>query len=213
METCIILERHGESIANTKHIYAGHSDFALSERGFEQAALAAEALASLKIDAIYSSSLKRAVETAEPHARLRGLEVRKSDDLREIFLGAWEGKHNVWLRENYPYEADFIWNNYFGLFRAPDGESAPAAAERFYTEVSRIAKENEGKTVLVVAHAAVIRLFWGKILGLAPEMVGKIVPFPTNTSFSYLEWNDGRFSAGKYSSDEHIKLIPGAPIE
>ncbi len=194
-------------MANAKHVYAGHSNFPLSERGFKQAELAAEALRDVKIDAIYSSDLDRAYSTAEPHAKMRGLEIVKSEQLREIYLGDWEAGERDFLLENYPYEADYIWRNYFGLFRAPGGESAPWAGKRFAAELLRIAKENAGKTVLVTAHAAVIRLAWGEILGLEAHELAKKIPFPTNASFSYLTFDGEKLVPGEYSVDAHAKEI------
>lgn len=199
-------------MANLNHIYAGHSDFELSELGREQARISAEHLRDERIDAVYSSSLSRAVQTASPHAELRGLKVEVSDALREMYLGDWDGAERDRLLEAYPYEAVYIWQNFFGLFRAPNGESAPAAAERFYNEVLRIARENSGKTVLIAAHAAVIRLFWGRMLGLSPERMGREVPFPDNASFSFLEYDGERLSPVRYSDSSHLKgLEQGSP--
>lgn len=205
--TEIILQRHGESMANARHVYAGQSDFHLSERGKEQALLGAEALAKVRIDAIYSSDLARAYETAEPHAHLRGLRIHPSKELREIFLGEWESAERDFLFRNYPYEADYIWHEYFGLFRAPGGESAPAAGERFEREILRIAKENPNSRVLVTAHAAVIRLFWGRISGCEAHEVAKKIPFPTNASFSYVDCDGEKLIPRRYSVDDHVKGI------
>ncbi len=205
VKTKIILERHGESMANATNSYAGHSNYPLSELGFRQADLAAEALGREHIDAVYSSDLDRTYSTALPHALRRGLKVEKCECLREMYIGEWEGKTKDHLVATYPYEADFIWNNYFGIFRAPGGESAPAAAERFYSAVEQIAKRNEGKTVLIAAHAAVIRLFFAKIRGLACHEVSFGIPFPTNASFSYVEYDGEKFIPGDYSVDTHIR--------
>ncbi len=204
MKTKIILQRHGQSVANLNHIYAGHSDFELSSLGREQARISAEFLRSERIDAVYSSSLSRAVQTAAPHAEMRGLEVRALDALREINLGDWDGGERDELLRVYPYEALYIWQNFFGLFRAPNGESAPDAAERFYKEVLRIARDNPGKTVLIAAHAAVIRLFWGRMLELPPERMGREVPFPDNASFSTLEYDGERLIPIRYSDSSHL---------
>lgn len=204
MATKIILQRHGESVANTMHIFAGWSDFPLSEKGTLQARVAAEALKNERIDAVYSSDLSRAYSTALPHAELRGITVEQRPALREINLGAWEAKTREYLYKNYPYEAGYIWLEYFGLFRAPDGESAPAAGERFLNELLAIAKENEGRTVLVAAHAAVIRLCWGRLLGYENHELGKRLPFSANASFSFLTYEDGRLIPERYSVDDHI---------
>ena len=77
--TRIILVRHGQSEANANFIFAGHSDFPLTEFGHAQAKLVAEYLAkNEKIDAIYSSDLKRAYYTAVPTSELLGIEIVKA---------------------------------------------------------------------------------------------------------------------------------------
>ena len=86
-ETKIIIIRHGESLANAKRIYLGHTDWDLSEKGKEQARQVAEYLSDEKIDVIYSSDLIRAYNTALPHAQRRGMKIIKSRGLREVYLG------------------------------------------------------------------------------------------------------------------------------
>ena len=200
-------------MANLVHIYAGHTDFELSPLGHEQARLGAMALGGEKIDVIYSSDLARAMQTAKPHADLRGISVNPDTNLREIYLGDWEASERDALMRDYPYEAGFLWNNFFGIFRAPGGESAPDAADRFHNEVLKIAKENPGKTVLIAAHAAVIRLFWGKISGVLPECVAKEIPFPANASFSFAEFDGERIIPVKYSDDSHLNGAESDPLK
>ena len=213
MNTKIIIQRHGQSEANVLHIYAGHTDYELSPLGHEQARLGAEALAGERVDAIYSSDLKRAMQTAAPHAKLRSLTVNGRRELREIYLGDWEASERDYLIEKYPYEAVYIWQNFFGIFRAPNGESAPDAAERFYNEVCRIATRNFGKTVLITAHAAVIRLFWGKVCGVEPERVAREIPFPSNASFSVVEYDGERLIPISYSDDSHLSGAKSASLK
>jgi len=205
MRTEIILERHGESIGNAKRIYLGHTDLDLSERGRWQAEITAKHLADVKIDAVYSSDLKRAHNTVLPHAKMRGLEVVDSRNLREINIGNWECVPiDTLINEHYD---DFVvgWKENFGSFAFPGGESVLDGAERFYNEVIRIARENEGKTVLIGSHAAVIRAFWCKINGVATEDMAKAYPFPTNASYSTLSFDGERFIPKEYSSDSHFQ--------
>ena len=86
MKTYFYLIRHGQSIGNAWHRYLGHTDLGLSDLGKIQAEEAGAALADKKIDFIYSSDLKRAHETAIPHAKRRGLDIIDSKDLREMFV-------------------------------------------------------------------------------------------------------------------------------
>ena len=90
--TRIIIARHGESESNRLHCLAGHLDLDLTEIGYQQAEETAAYLAGEPIAAVYSSSLQRAVHTAEPHAKRRGLPVIACDELRELYCGEWEGR-------------------------------------------------------------------------------------------------------------------------
>ena len=188
-KTRIIMIRHGESLANAQRVYLGHTDWDLSERGKEQAEAAAEAIRDVKIDKIYSSDLVRAYHTAEPHAKLRGMDIIKSQKLREVYLGEWECRKVEELASQYPEEFIVGWHQNFGTCVVPGGESIPELAERIYGAVIEIASENAGKTVLVACHAAAIRSFWGKITGTKPEDVCEKIPFPNNTSFTVVEFD------------------------
>ena len=206
METQIYLVRHGQSIGNAKGFYQGHTNMDLSEVGFYQANLTAERLKYVHIDIIYSSDLIRAHNTALPHAKLRGLDVIDSSLLREMYIGDWEGLPIADLKRDHYQEFVIDWHENFGNFRFPNGESVLEAGERVYNEILRIAKENIGKTVLIVSHAAVIRAFWCKICGVAPSDMAKAFPFPTNASFSTLKYNGSELVPGEFSCDDHIPV-------
>ena len=180
--TKIYLIRHGESLANAKRIYLGHTDWDLSPLGKEQAEVVAEYLKDERIDVIYSSDLIRAYNTALPHAIRRGLEIIKDRELREIYLGEWECSPLDELEVRYPDEFCIGWCKNFGTCCVPGGESVPALARRIYNEVERIARENEGKCVLIACHAAAIRSFWGLLTETPAEEVCEKIPFPLNAS-------------------------------
>ena len=199
--TRIMIIRHGESLANAERIYLGHTDWDLSERGRAQAEAVAERLAGERIDAIYSSDLTRAYNTALPHARRRGMGVVTSVALREIYLGLWEGRPVDELEEEWPFEFGTVWRLKFGTCEVPGGESTRDAGERFRAAITEIARENEGKTVLVASHAAVIRAFWGNISGICPEELGERVPFPKNASVTTVDFDGERLIPVEYGHD------------
>ena len=206
--TKIIIIRHGQSIGNKERIILGHTDLDLSELGYKQADCTAEHLKNEKIDIIYSSDLKRAYNTALPHAKMRGLEVKASQNLREMYVGAWENQKTddiitKWGREM--YENDWFGN--FGTFTFPEGESIVDGGVRFYNEVKAIAEDNVGKTILIAAHAAVIRAFWAKISGILPENIAKELPFATNASYSICFYDENELIPDKYSLDEHLTEV------
>ena len=205
MEECkIFLVRHGQSLGNLNRVYLGHTNYDLSEIGYKQAEITAEHLKNEQIDAIYSSDLLRAHNTAAPHARIRGLEVIDSKNLREIYLGDWENRPIDELIEK-EYDSFVVgWKENFGTFTVPGGEKVLDAGRRFYAEVERIAKENAGKTVLIAAHAAVIRVFWCIINKVEPRDMAAAFPFPTNASYCTLIYKSGEFTPERFSVDEHF---------
>ena len=198
----IILIRHGESLANAKHIYLGHTDWDLSELGYEQAEEAARKLSCVKIDKIYSSDLIRAYNTVLPHARIRGLEITKCKGLREVYLGDWECTEVKRLEEEYPEQFLIGWHKNFGTCKVPGGESIPELAERIYTTTVEIARENDGKTLLFGCHAAAIRAFWGKVTGTKAEDVCEKIPFPKNASFTVVEYDKERIIPVIYGCED-----------
>ena len=202
MATEFLIIRHGQSLGNEREIYIGRIDWDLSELGYRQAEETARALADVKIDAVYSSSLLRAKNTALPHARMRSLTVIPRDDLMEVSLGSWEGTPVGVLKEN----EEFIhgWCENFGTFTPPGGESVQAAADRFYNALVDIAKENEGRVVLIGTHAAVTRAFYAKISGIAPEEVASRVKFPLNASVTRVVYDGEKLIPVSYSDTSHL---------
>ena len=206
--TKIILIRHGQSLGNASKVFLGHTDMDLTEQGYIQAQTTAEYLKNEKIDVIYSSDLIRAYNTAVPHAKIRNIDVKTSKNLREMYVGAWENCKledilAKWGREMFINE----WQNNFGLFTFPEGESIKDGGFRFYNEVLSIAKANIGKTILICAHAAVIRSFWSIINHVEwSDLVSK-VPFPTNASFSIAYFDGNDIIPDIYSFDSHLSEV------
>ncbi len=204
MQTKIFIIRHGQSIGNAWHRYLGHTDLGLTELGKMQAQQTAAVLSKENIDAIYSSDLKRAHETALPLSKILGIDIVDSKELREIFLGEWEGALIHDLKTLHYKEFVLDWGENFGSFTFPGGESVIAAADRFYKEVKRIADENLGKNIVITSHAAVIRAFWCKISGVCVDEMASAVPFPTNSSYSTLTYDGREFSPVSFSIDGHV---------
>lgn len=206
--TKIILIRHGESLGNANRTFLGHTDLDMSSLGYLQAYATAEYLKDEKIDVIYSSDLKRAYNTAVPHAKIRQIDIISSKNLREMYVGEWENMKfddiiAKWGREEYEEK----WKNNFGTFRFPSGESIEEGGIRFYNEIMRICNENEGKTILIAAHAAVIRAFWAIISGISWENLAKVYPFSTNASYSVAYFDGNKITPESYSNDSHLSSV------
>ncbi len=211
-KTKILIIRHGQSLSNLNKQYIGHMDLGLSDEGLRQAQYAADYHKNTPIDVIYSSDLKRAHDTAVPHSIIHGLPINDDVELRELRLGKWEGMKIVDIRAEYGDEFDIEWKIKFGSFRIPGGEVVYEGGLRFYNAVLRIARENVGKTILITAHAAVLRAFWGIVLGIMPEEIGKVVEFPTNASTSTLEFDGEKLIPIEYSFDEYIPPYDVPPL-
>lgn len=203
-KTVIYLVRHGQSIGNLHRTLLGHTDLDLSELGFKQAAACAEALKDVKFDAIYSSDLKRAMSTAAPHAKMRGMEVFPAIDLREIYLGDWENRTVDDIRASYGDMYDVDWTHHFFTFICPNGESVPHLAARIRTKITYIANDYPGKTLLFTLHAAAIRSFWATVRQFKTGDLTTELPFPSNASYSIVEYENGIFTPISYSVDSHI---------
>ena len=154
--TRLIVVRHGESEANRKEIFAGHTDAELTDFGRLQAEKLSGYLKNYEIDRIYSSDLKRAYNTAYPTAKVKGIEIEKNENLREIFAGKWEGEKFEYIYNNYN-ESFLMWLNDIGKAICDEGESVVQLKNRIENEIKKIVRENEGKTVMVVSHGTPIR--------------------------------------------------------
>jgi broad specificity phosphatase PhoE len=100
--TTILLARHGESDWNRDRRWQGHADRPLTDLGREQARALADRLAATELDAVYSSDLERARETAAIVAEPHQLPVKELSDLREVDVGSWSGLTRAEAEERYP---------------------------------------------------------------------------------------------------------------
>jgi probable phosphoglycerate mutase len=153
--TRIIAIRHGQTAWNAESRMQGQLDTALDALGRWQAEQIAEALDGEAIDAIVSSDLVRAMQTAMPLARRRGLRVRGDRALRERSFGVFQGFTYAHIAKHWPYEAA-RWRARDAQFGAESGETL----ERFYERVTgaahRLAREYAGRSVVWVTHGGVL---------------------------------------------------------
>src|SRR5918994_5304372 len=153
--TTILLVRHAESDWNVENRFQGHVDRPLTERGCEQAEQLAEELVEPPLDAVYTSPLRRARETADVVAARHGLEAIVVAELREIDVGGWAGLSRTEVESRFP-DAFRRWVR--GGEGWDDGESYTEMAARVVDAVLRIAEAHPGGArVLVVSHGGPIR--------------------------------------------------------
>lgn len=178
-----LLIRHGESMGNLHDLFLGQTDAPLTPKGVLQVKKAAAYIVShWHVDAVYASDLRRAYDTAREVAALVGLPIRGEPALREIYAGEWENKAYAALPALYPADWE-RWLSDIGNARCTGGESAAEVQSRAMRRMTEIAEqpENDGRTLVVAAHAMVLRCMCTAMLDM-PLTEMKNIPFVHNAS-------------------------------
>lgn len=165
--THLLLVRHGESEANRQGVWQGSSDGTLSPTGHLQARQVAERVAAWDppVQHLYSSPLRRAMETAQPIAQRLGLQVALHPDLREIDLGQVSGLSLEEFAARFP-DHYARWQDRENLdFTWPEGEQRQAFFCRVSRAVEEIVGRHPGEVIAVVAHGGTIRAALAGLLG------------------------------------------------
>ena len=163
----LILVRHGEIPSNVNKIYAGRSPEGLTNKGVIQAKTVAAELKKYKIDAIYSSPIQRAVQTAQIISQAIDVKMYIDDSFREMELGLWEGMSEADIPEQYPDEWR-IWNTSPHELQLAKRETLEELLDRVLAGIRDIYNNLFGGNVIVVTHVAIIRvlLLWHAEKGL-----------------------------------------------
>ena len=206
--TRLILVRHGQSEANLAVWFAGHTDAKLTPLGQQQAeAVARYLLPREQINKVYASDLSRATETARPTAKAFSLPIHPEPGLREIFAGEWEAKPFSELKQR--YTADWEqWSTDLPHSLCTGGETVAQLYARVLETVTRIATENDGKTVLLASHWTPILCIIGAATGCGLARLNDC-PTPKNASLQILRFENGQFSAEALNITAHLDGITG----
>ena len=202
--TTLLLVRHGLSLANREKFFAGQADVPLLPMGQLQAratgAFLREHYAAHKV---YASDLVRAGETGQILAEILGCPLETDKGLREIYAGAWQEKTFDYLTEHYP-QAYGVWRQDIGKAQCPQGESVAEMGLRVREALTRICRDNPGKTLVIATHATPIRAMesWAKFLDFS--RMGEL-PWVSNASVTELFYEDGVWQLGKVSQDAHLQ--------
>jgi broad specificity phosphatase PhoE len=193
----IYFVRHGETDMNVRNMFYGWYDADINAKGVMQAEELREAFRHIPIDAIYSSDLTRAIQTAQPTADQRNLTVMIDARLREIHGGDWQGRPGAVIAEMYP-ESHTVWKKDIENSCPGGVESYRQVSDRMHEFFEEILKKHRGECVAVFSHALSLHT-------MAKDWVGKEKsPWVSNASISILEYeDDGRCHVKLYSYDEH----------
>jgi ribonuclease H / adenosylcobalamin/alpha-ribazole phosphatase len=199
--TRTLLLRHGETPLSAEKRFAGVGEIPLTETGVLQAQAAAKALAGRSIDAIVSSPLGRARQTAQETADVLGLPVRTDDGFRETDFGDWEGYTFAEVRERWPAELD-AWLADPSV-APPHGESFTAVARRVNTARDKLLVRFRQQTVLIVSHVTPIKLLVRSALDAPPSSLYRM--FLDVSSISEIDWYaDGPAVLKGFNDTHHL---------
>jgi len=187
----IIFLRHGQAENNTKKILAGRSTGVnLTQEGIKQAQQAAEMLKPLNVSAIYSSSIDRALQTAEIVAKQCNLEVKIDDRLIELDMGKFT---------KMPYEEIFAKHgNVFLKFYQGSEEVSESGVETFakvqkriFDMVDFVINKHKKENIVLVTHMDPIKAMIGRVLDLKPEILFEMII--ANASLNIFKNYDQKF--------------------
>lgn len=201
MKTTVYFIRHGTTDNNVGGRFQGSSDIPLGKTGLRQADYLGERFAGIAVDAVYSSPLARARQTAEGVCRHLSVQPVLVDGLREIDGGLLEGHTNEENRRYYPEVMDNF-RNHPAKFCPPGGESARQVNARMTETVDRLVRENAGKSIVIVSHGFALQSYLACLDTPFDEMEPNIVG---NASVSCIEYGEnGDFETKIYDDQSHL---------
>ncbi|RQZ66686.1 histidine phosphatase family protein [Burkholderia sp. Bp9004] len=204
--TQILFIRHGETAWNRIKRIQGHIDIPLADTGLAQAQrlavrLAREAHEGQRIDAIYSSDLMRAQQTAQPFADALGLSLRLREGLRERAYGVFQGHDSTEIETLFP-DAYAAWQTRDPGFAPDGGESQRAFYHRVLHALEPIVAAHQGERIACVAHGGVLDCVYRFANGLdlsAPRSYQLL-----NTSINVVDYVDGRAQVVQWADVSHL---------
>jgi probable phosphomutase (TIGR03848 family) len=177
--TTFLLVRHATTDWVGRGLSGRTPGVSLSPAGRVEAEALAERLAPVRIAAVYSSPLERAMETAEMVARRHGLAVHRRSGLQEIDFGEWTGRDFDLLRSD-PRWTRF--NTHRATAEVPGGEGMARVQARIGAELDGLAERHPAECVVAVSHADVIRAAVLGVLGLSLDHFGRLEVWPASVT-------------------------------
>ena len=201
MTNTIYIVRHGQTEWNLLGKTQGHGNSDLTPKGIEQAELLADSMTKYPIDYIYSSDLGRAYQTAEIIGNKLSIEVEKTEALREMNFGTWEGRIIKDIIEEDP-ELYKMWRNKPHLAKIPQGETLSQIKERTDAFIKEINEKYDGKHIVLVTHSLCARIMLLSFLDSDVKNIYRINQ--ANTALNIIELRDYGPVVMKMNDTTHI---------
>jgi len=201
--TRLLLIRHGVTDWLEQGLLHGISDIPLNMNGTIQARLTAETLIGIKVNRLYSSPLSRAMQTAEEISKVTSLNIEPVEELKEMDFGWMEGKRDYWQTfKGKPILIVFyiITRLISGFF---SGEQFGRFKQRVVNSWEEIVLENPTGTVIIVAHAGVLRIILAHEFGGSPFFGPQFSLTPCGVSEIESD-QDGNMRLIEVSRDAHL---------
>jgi len=197
----IYIVRHGQTEWNLLGKTQGHGNSDLTPKGIEQAELLADSMTKYPIDYIYSSDLGRAYQTAEIIGNKLNIEVEKTEALREMNFGTWEGRIIKDIIEEDP-ELYKMWRNEPHLAKIPQGETLSQIKKRTDAFIKEINEKYDGKHIVLVTHSLCARIMLLSFLDSDVKNIYRINQ--ANTALNIIELRDYGPVVMKMNDTTHI---------
>ena len=202
--TRVYLVRHGTTDWNKEEIFRGRLDCKLNETGQAEARALAEYFTDIPLQAIYSSPLSRAMETAQAVAEAKALQVVPHPEFIDIDFGEWQGLPLKEVREKYA-ELYRLWRERPEVVHFPGGETLAQVRARAWEGLQKVVRENPEKTALILAHRVVAKVLICAVLGLDDSRFWHIQQ--DTTAVNCIEHNRGFFVTSLINDTCHLKSI------
>lgn len=201
MTNTIYIVRHGQTEWNLLGKTQGHGNSDLTPKGIEQAELLADSMTKYPIDYIYSSDLGRAYQTAEIIGNKLNIEVERTEALREMNFGTWEGRIIKDIIEEDP-ELYKMWRNEPHIAKIPQGETLSQIKERTDAFIKEINEKYDGKHIVLVTHSLCARIMLLSFLDSDVKNIYRINQ--ANTALNIIELRDYGPVVMKMNDTTHI---------
>jgi broad specificity phosphatase PhoE len=207
--TNIYLVRHGQTAWNKEEIFRGRTDVPLNEMGLREASLAAEYFRGTEIQAIYSSPLSRAWQTAGKIAEVVRREVVSLDGINDMSFGAWEGQPLRDVQKN-DSERYSQWRDAPHLVKIPGGETLDEVRLRAMTALEEVIRSHAGASIVLVSHRVINKVLICGILGLDNSHFWQIGQ--DTTAINLIQTRRGKYILSLLNEACHLKPLEDTKI-